>query len=241
MKNILILEDNYDSSAMLAKIVKEIDSNLQIYQVDSLSDAYQVSVEHDISLFIVDIILNNKIRNDVSGLKFVEKIRKIEKYMFVPIIFVTSLADPMIQAYKNLHCFSYLEKPIHVVEAKNIISQALRYTLPEKKKENMYFRDNGIIYSVCVDDIIYLESHAGSVTIHSKKEDIKVYYRTCKDMLKEIDSQKFIKANRSIIVNKEYISNVDFVNRIITLIDDFGTVNLSLKMKKEFMVQMKND
>lgn len=235
MKNVLILEDDSTMADAIGKIINEIEINTLIYKIDTLTEAYQTAIEHDISLFIVDIIIDHSIRNDVSGLTFVENIRKIEKYTFVPVIFMTSLADPELHAYRQLHCYGYLEKPLVVEEAKSLIRKALKYSLPEETDKKLYFRNSGIVYAVNKKDIVYIRSHSGKIIIKTLKDELAVYYRNCRDMLKELDSDKYVQCNRSTIVNRDYIQNIDMVNRIVKMADDFGTVEIGKTMKKHFM------
>lgn len=241
MKNVLVLEDNLDMLRLVEKIIKEIDETVNVYKVSTLPEAYQIALEHDIGLFLVDIMLDRSIRNDISGLVFVEKIRMIEQYAFVPIIFITSLVDPELHAYRNLHCYGYLEKPILVEEARKLIEQALKYKQQKKEEDTIFFRKDGVIYAVNKKDIIYIKSHAGKITIKTQKDELNIFYRNCKEMMKELDSNKFIQCNRATIVNREFIENVDCVNRIIKMTDGYGIIEIGATMKKSFMEKMNND
>lgn len=241
MKKVLVLEDDHATLEAIEKLIHEMDENVLVCKITTLPEAYQTAVEHDITLFIVDIMLDNSIRNDVSGLVFVEKIREIEKYAFVPVIFITALVDPELHAYRKLHCYGYLEKPLLVKETKQLINQALKFQAPQKEEGTAYFRKDGIIYAVDKKDIIYTKSHGGRVTVMTGKDELVVYYRNCKEILKELDSDNFIQCNRGTIVNKAFINSIDFVNRIITLKNDYGILEISTKMKKNFMERMKEN
>lgn len=241
MKKVLVLEDDHATLEAIEKLIHEIDKNVIVYKITTLPEAYQIAVEHDINLFIVDIMLDNSIRNDVSGLVFVEKIRKIEKYAFVPVIFITSLVDPELHTYRTLHCYGYLEKPLLTKETKQLISQALKYQIPQNEEGTVYFRKDGIIYAVDKKDIVYIKSHGGKVTITTVRDELVIYYRNCKEVLEELDSDNFIQCNRGTIVNRAFINYIDFVNRMITLKDNYGILEISTKMKKNFMEKMNDD
>lgn len=109
MKKILILEDNLTTLKNLTKIVRDLDERNAVFSFCELKDAYQCAMDRVIDLFIVDIILDRNRPGDSSGLKFVENIRKINHYEFVPIIFVTSLEDAKLYTYENLHCYTYVD------------------------------------------------------------------------------------------------------------------------------------
>lgn len=241
MKNVLILEDDSAMQDVVEKLLLELDTNITVYKISTLPEAYQVAVEHIISLFVVGIILDHSIRNDVSGLKFIEKIRQLDQYAFVPVIFISSLTDPELYAYRDLHCYGYLGKPLLIEEAKPLLSQALRYQQPVKEDGTVFFRKDGVIYAVNKKDIVYIKSHGGVVTIKTVKNELTVYYRNCKDILRELDSGKFVQSNRGTIVNKEFIENVDPVNRIIRLSEEYGTIEMGTLLKKSFMENLKDE
>ena len=102
-KNCLIIEDNYVQREYMKRLVQELSSEVKVYDVDNLQEAYQILLENTIDLFIIDIVLDNKKKNDVSGVKLANVVRDIPYYAFTPIIFVTSLIDPKLFAYTNLH------------------------------------------------------------------------------------------------------------------------------------------
>lgn len=238
MKSVLILDNDSAMRDALEKIIQEVDRDIIIYKADTLATAYQTVVEHDISLFLLDIIIDVSKRGDVSGLTFIEKIRALERYAFVPVIFITTLADPELFAYRTLHCYGYVQKPVLFEEVKQLIKQALKFEQPVKGDGYVYFRKDGVIYAVDKKEIIYVNSHAGKVTIKTVSGDLVVYYRNCREILLELDSDQFIQCNRGTIVNKTYIANVDIVNRVIHLRDDIGDIEISVRMKKKLMERM---
>lgn len=96
MKKILILEDNISALEYMENIVHQLDIKNGVYAFRNTKDAYQCAMERKIDLFLTDIILDTKRPGDVSGLEFVENIRRVEQYNFTPVIFVTSLEDEKI-------------------------------------------------------------------------------------------------------------------------------------------------
>lgn len=106
MKKILIVEDSVQILAQLSYIAREINSSNKIYAFEKLEEAYRCALENDIDLFVVDIILEKEKPGDISGLQYVENIRKIDRYKFIPVIFVTSLEDAKLHTYAlDVLCF----------------------------------------------------------------------------------------------------------------------------------------
>ena len=105
MKKVLILEDNIETLLYLKKLLLTINSDIEVLTFSNMEGVYEVVLNSYIDLFIVDIIINPDSPGDTSGIRFAEKVRMITKYEFTPIIFITSLEDPTLYAFKTLHSF----------------------------------------------------------------------------------------------------------------------------------------
>ncbi len=135
-KQILILEDNEVMLKNISCIVKEVVPDVNVYAIDDVDKAYKIALEHTVDIFMIDIILDTSKPGDVSGLNFVEHIRQIEKYMFTPVIIVTSLDNPKMYSYEKLHCYGYIEKPFEPENVKELLRQAVHFPTKIKKKDN---------------------------------------------------------------------------------------------------------
>ena len=101
-KNILIVEDNKYYMNLICDMLLEVP-DINIQRATNSADAYKRTMEMTIDVFVVDIVLDTSILGDVSGIKFIERIRTIDKYKFTPIIITTSLEDPKLHSYSYLH------------------------------------------------------------------------------------------------------------------------------------------
>ena len=86
MKEVLILEDKSETRKVLASLVKEVHSDAVIYEAADEKTAYDIAMKRTIDLFLVDIILHPQQHDDVSGGEFAQNIRKVDKYLFTPIL-----------------------------------------------------------------------------------------------------------------------------------------------------------
>lgn len=233
LKKILILEDNSAALEHLTGIIKELDVRHEVYSFVNLKDAYQCAMERIIDLFLVDIILDTSHPGDVSGLKFVENIRRLETYHFKPIIFITSLQDPKLYAYEKLHCYHFIEKPFEEKRVKRSVEQCLKFPGSGTESKTLYFRKDGIMLAVEREDIIYAESREHIMCIHTRHGDIlKVPYITLKKFLEEVDHPDFIQCSRNTIINRKYIQTVDIANRIIHLKGSSDMIEIGIMFKK---------
>ncbi len=233
MKTVLILEDKKQVINTLRTIVLNHEPTALVLAASNLRDAYVYAMDNNISLFLVDIVLNPDERHDTSGLDFVKNIRTISKYEFVPVIFITGLIDPELYAYRDLHCYGYLEKPILNVEADKCISAALRYEIAPPEDDSITLTQNKIIYNIRKRDIIYFYSKGNKLSIVTIDDTIKIFYMSCKRLMEKLDSGDFIWCNRSTIVNRDYIQKIDKDANEIVLIPPYGTVLIGIAMRKE--------
>ena len=238
-KNVLIIEDNKACMDALVEIVKECDSTSVIYCAENSAMAYKYAMEERIDLFLVDIVLDNNVLNDVSGIVFVDKIRKIDRYKFVPLIFVTSLEDHKMNAYQNLHCYKYIEKPFDFKKVKEIIAESLEYPVKdERNNKYLYYRKEGIVYSIEMEQIMYLEAVNRYLFVYTSNEKIELPYKTCSSMIRELNTDIFLQCNRNVIVNREFIEYTDEINRCITLKNGI-MLEIGRIYKKKFLEELK--
>lgn len=240
-RKVLIVEDNKVHIEALQKILTDLNEDLLIYCANDMQSAMQIALEQHIHLFLVDIVLDTQKPGDVSGLNFVREIRGITKYKFTPLIFLTSLEDPKLYAYSRLHCFGYIEKPISCEQVRKTVLEALEFPVKEEDDRCVYFRKNGIVYSVYVKDIIYIESSKRKLKIYCVNDELQIPYRTCEEILKDMDSASFIQCSRYCIINRKFIEQVDYTNRFIRLKNVEKLIEIGITMKKVFKQRLEDE
>lgn len=234
-RNVLIIEDNRACTEALAEITRKCDAAGAVFCVDNSADAYKCAMEEEIDLFLVDIILDGENAHDVSGILVVDKLRKIPRYEFTPVIFITSLVDEALHAFHELHCFDYIEKPFDMERVEKIISAALKAPLSDDRdREVFYYRKNGVLYALNTDRIIYLEACFRNVNIYTLDETVELSYISLKQLMEELPRKHFIQCSRNVVVNRSFIEYVDKVNRFVKLRNG-KLVKIGGKMKKEFL------
>ena len=217
MKYILILEDNQRAREALVKAIRGLGDNIGVLEAETEEEAGDYLFDYHIDVFILDIILTPDVPGDVSGIRFAEKIRRIDLYLFTPIIFITALEDPELYAYRNLHSFSYLEKPYSMSEALELITVALKHPRLEEKRRVEYFRKDGILMAVDLRKVTHVEACRHTLTIHTLEEVLDIPYITIRQFLKLCQKDGFFQCSRSMVVNQEYIKSIDLPRRYIQL------------------------
>lgn len=240
-KNVLIVEDHPKYREMLRGILGTIDEELNILETDHIGDAYRYAMEMTIHLFVLDIILDPSARGDLSGLEFAAKIRELERYRTTPIVFITSLEDPKLYTYSELHCYQYIEKPFETDEAARILRGALGIVAEEQSDRYIFFRKDGLLFPVKVTDIVYItfEKHMSKIVL--KDDSLEIPYVSLRKMLMKLDSVDFEQCNRYTVVNRNYIEYFDLGSRLIKLKNKDTLLPMGTGYKKKVLSGQEDD
>lgn len=180
----MIIEDNETTREILASAVEDVCPDADIRKFADTKGAVETAINSRIDLFLVDIITNTNVPGDTSGIRFVEAVRRINEYEFTPVIFVTSLEDPAMYAYAQLHSFSYIEKPFDIDCVKDAIAKALRMPQAHINDRQMFFRSDGILFPVKCSEIIYIENIDHKAHFHKVTgEELIIPKKTCRQIL----------------------------------------------------------
>lgn len=236
-RNILVVEDNEKSRQMLCGLLKEIDSELNILEAGTIDRAYRYVHECTIDLFLLDIIIDPSVKGDTSGMTFADQVRNMPKYRTTPIIFITSLEDPKLYAYSEIHCYQFIEKPFHMEKARKVIEEALGLTVREEK-HTVLFRKEGVLYPLKVEDIVYIVCEKPYARFYLVNDVFEMPYLPMKDILYRINSRNFIQCNRGTVVNREYVENIDPVNGMVKLKHYKNQITLGVVWGKKFVEEM---
>lgn len=233
-KQVLVVEDNKYSMNKICSALKEI-KNITVLKAKNSGEAYKCAMEYSIDLFIIDIILEPAKEADISGITFADTVRKMDKYLVTPMIFITALAEPKLYTYIKLHCYAYFEKPIEMEKLKEAVQITLQMKIIKHEKEYTFFKINGMVIPVKINDIVYIDNKVSSLRIQCIHDDlIHVPYKSSRQVLLELDSNKFLKCNKSMIVNIDYIEAIDYSKSTVRLKENFGEVKIGKKLLRSF-------
>ncbi|MDE7206409.1 MAG: LytTR family DNA-binding domain-containing protein [Lachnospiraceae bacterium] len=222
----------------LAELTRKCDTVGAVFCVDNSADAYKYAMENEIDLFLVDIILDGENAHDVSGIVLIDNLRKVMRYEFTPVIFITSLVDEAMNAFHNLHCYDYIEKPFDLEKVGKIISTALKAPLCDDRDCGVfYYRKDGVLYALNIDRMIYLETSFRNVMIYTLDETIEIPYMSLKNLMKDLPRKYFIQCSRNTVVNRRFIEYADKANQIVKLRNG-KRIKIGGRMKKGFFEEL---
>lgn len=92
-----------------------------------------------------------------------------------------------------------------------------------------------------IRDIIYIQNSRRKIKLFCVDDELDMPYKTCGEILKEINSKSFIICSRYYIVNRKYIEYIDYTNRYIKLRYIDNPIEIGIIMKKSFKKKMEDD
>jgi len=142
--------------------------------------------------------------NERTGLYWGEEIYKFMPHL--PVVFITGYNDKFAQhiLLTNVNLLGYLTKPVHtdILHRYLVKADALH-----ERIEYLVMNIQGRTVSVHTKDIVYVESDAHKVTVHTE-QDTYTSYEKLSDV-KERLSEDFAQCHKSFLVNMNYISVID--------------------------------
>lgn len=239
---VLILEDNAYLLKSLAILIREISKTIQIEGTTRVKEGFHYAMREQVDVFLIDIDLSLCVENKMTGLEFAEKIRQIDTYAMVPIIFITEFSTCELEAFRKIHCYDYWLKPLEPMRFKeNMIQLLQKLTTHVSQQKWYYFKKDGIIFPMQIEYIKYIEVIERKIIVHTEGHSDIFSYIAIRKLLEILKTYGFLQCHRSIIVNRNYIERVDGVNRLIHLRGEEKEIEIGVKMKKDFLETLRND
>lgn len=174
------------------------------------------------------IIMDIEMPGELNGISVAKKIRA--KGDNVPIVILTAFIKYALDGYE-VRPFHYLVKPIQKQKMFEIIEEI-------ENRLNTYWNDclnlsvQGGFLRIPFDDIVYLESRAHNVFIHTRQDKYKLY-RKLDDVL-DLCDERFLYAHKSYAVNADMIREIS--GRYTTIfLEDGNKIPISQQKKGDFI------
>lgn len=239
MYSIILVEDDVMQRDILKKMILRMNKFCEIYEADSEESALEIINKYDINMFLIDISLKES-----SGLDLALKIRKIPKYEFRQIIFLTTHMEYITQAFKQTHCYDYIIKPYSQEEIKAMINKIISNETENENenKEIVVNLKNGVHVGTKIRDILFIEVKGKNCEVNTINGMFIANNTTLKKMIKLIDCSYIIQSHRAFAINKKYISKIeklDFKLSIVYFEQYSKTALLGYKFKENVMSEFK--
>ena len=234
MVNIIICDDNQKDKKNIINISKEFMSKnsveCKIHEFDDYTKSFYDIVETKLpsKIYLLDIETPTK-----SGIDVARDIRR--KDVDSVIIFLTAHDELGNVVLKNdLMFLSFINK---FDDAKNRLNKSLKKALELLKHKNVIrFQDRNVLYTINIDDILYLtkDSFERKTIIKTDYSEFKVN-KSLNEIIGMLD-ERFIQTHRACYINKDRVVKIDKMKRLITFDNNETTDLLSDKYKKEVYI-----
>lgn len=224
---VLIVEDETIAYEYLSKLLKKVDSQIEIVAAtESISQTVKYLQSNPSPDFILmDIHLSDGLAFSIFDLITIE----------TPIIFTTAFDEYAINAFK-VNSIDYLLKPVQEEELRKAIEKFRKLTSAEVKQyvtqqsesnfEGNYYkrllisyRDN--LIPVAVEDIVYFytSEHQTSICLNDGKK--YMYNKTLDSIIQNIDPELFFRVNKQFVVSINHVKNITvwFDRRLLITLD----------------------
>ena len=155
-----------------------------------------------------DIALLDIVMPGFSGIELAERIRRENEA--AAIIFITSSRDFAVEAFA-LKAAHYIVKPFTEEKIADALARALEHFADAEPKRILLRLKNGIVRSVEVSQILYIESVGAVRTVTTKHGIFEETRKTLTEFSQELDGLcpgQFISPYRGYIVNQEAIETI---------------------------------
>ncbi len=216
MIQIMIVEDNVQIGEGLAKLIEAQSMKFHVSYASNYEMAMKMiqgSTKFD--LFFLDINLQDDMIGDQSGYDLAESIRGMVFYSFTPIVFITSMEQYEITVHRGINYCRFLTKPFSREKIRQILFPFTHGDMHKMPQNNTWVvRCNSIYHTIDLSDVIYVEAQRRGVIIHLSDDNLELNYMGLSKCKEELEERGFLQCHRSYLLNAQYISSVDIINRV---------------------------
>lgn len=216
---VLIIEDEAPAFRRLQKLLEDIDPSIQIIEVfDGVKEAVKWLNHHQCpDLIFMDIQLSDGLSFEIFEQAEITK----------PVIFTTAFDEYMLKAFK-VNSIDYLLKPINKNDLQHSLDKyrslksqfsenetpSIQELIKNIRLDDRKFKSRFLVkmgekmMSVETEDIICFFAHSGLVYLLTKGGKKYLIDQTLDDIGKELDPEKYYRANRQYILNYNAIEAI---------------------------------
>lgn len=191
--------------------------------MDNAEDALQMIIDQQVELLFLDVQM--PVHN---GFWLANKLKGMDSQ--TAIIFTTAYDEFAIEAIRH-SAFDYLLKPISSEELKNAVKSYCeyrnKYNLHKKiddlktylSSEKVSFNTLEGFVMINISSIIYAEAEGNYTRLFLSNGNVELITLQLHSIEEKLPANKFIRVNRSNMINIDYISSYNRKNRKIILYD----------------------
>lgn len=202
----IIIDDEPIARRGIQRLVTNIDLLQFSGSFENASAASSFLKTNDIDLIFLDI--------QMPGLNGIEFAKQIPKNTLI--IFTTAFAEYALDSY-DVDAIDYLVKPINRVRFQKAVDKAISYhsmliktesdgDIPHVDADFILIKSDRRFFKVGFDDILFIEGLKDYVIVQTESQRL-ITHMNLKTIHKLLPPERFLRANRSYIVNAVHIDS----------------------------------
>lgn len=150
-----------------------------------------------------DVLFLDVYMKQMNGMELAKEIRKYDRD--VQIVFLTGVSDYVFEGYE-IGAVRYLLKPLTQDKMGETMEVCLE-RLEKKNDDYISFKYQGEVIRLRRSDIYFVEVYGHYLRMVTKTDTYE-WKDSLQSMRSKLDERRFVEANRSCIVNLEYVSRI---------------------------------
>ena len=178
-------------------------------QPESRIEAYATGEELLASGKRFDIVFLDIQMEGMNGIEAARSLREKNANLGMEdtvLVFITGIKDYVFDAF-DLYAFQYLLKPIDERKFAEVLERAVREAAKKKERRVLFIKSRNL--TLDQSEILYIESRAKKVEIHTKGAAQAIEIYAAMDELEGQLGENFYRCHRAYIVNMDCITEYD--------------------------------
>jgi len=202
--NCLIIDDNKMARTAMKQLASHVEDLTVVGECSNAMEAYNLMQSDTVDILFLDIEMP-----EITGLELTRNLGEKKPI----IVFITSNKEYAVDAFE-LNVADYIVKPIsparflQAVERVREIYNSNQTNVSFEEKEFVFFRDNGILKRLLIEDIHFLEAMGDYVKIFTQHK-FHAVHTALKNVEDILPSNKFLRVHRSYIVALNKIEKIE--------------------------------
>jgi DNA-binding LytR/AlgR family response regulator len=182
------------------QIKADYDLNIISFENGEALVKYYIDGKTAFDIVFLDIYMSGK-----NGITTAKQLRKYDPDC--KIVFTTSSTDHALESFE-VFPFNYLTKPFSQAVFDSVFEKAIR-TIANEKQKSLSVKIGSTIQTVLYKDILFIESDAKTLTIHTVRNRNFAFLAKLDDLEGRINDNRFVRCHKSFLVNMDCILSVE--------------------------------
>ncbi len=201
-----ICDDLQEDRRQIVKLVKEYrpkenyDLNILTFENGETLVKHYIEGKTPFDIIFLDIFMSGE-----NGIAIAKQLRKYDSAC--KIIFTTTSTEHALESFE-VFPFNYLTKPIAQTVFDAVFEKAIN-TIENEKQKRLSFKSGSSIRTVFYKDILFIESDARTLTVHTTQKGSFAFLAKLDDIEGQINDKRFIRCHKSFLVNMDHILSME--------------------------------